>query len=208
MRNTGYLGAMRIVVMASGSGTTFEAIANRCQDVEIEAVLCDKPGAGVIKKAHKRGIPTIVTPHEKMIDQARIYRPDLIVMAGYMRILDPMFVAEFDREIVNIHPSLLPEYKGLNTHERVLAAGEEYHGSTIHLVIDELDAGPIIEQRSIKILHGESPALLEARIHELEHVMYPEILDLIARGHFHFPEVEGEPVRRLMPNKSWRPVRY
>lgn len=187
---------MDLLVLASGNGSTFAAIADECQHATVKMVLTDNPDAGVIRKAFDRGIPALTLPHLNLEEALDYYAVDLIVLAGYMRILEHSTVMQHYGKMINIHPSLLPKYKGLHTHRRVLEAGDEYHGSTIHMVTPELDSGPIIDQERIKILPFEAEALLEARIHELEHRMYPETIDDIAQGRIILPRIHGMPVMR------------
>ena len=187
---------MDLLVLASGNGSTFAAIADECEHATVKMVLTDNPAGGVIRKAFDRGIPSLTLPHINIEEALDYYAVDLIVLAGYMRILEPSTVHQHYSKMVNIHPSLLPKYKGLHTHRRVLEAGDRYHGSTVHMVTEDLDSGPIIEQERIEILPHETETLLEARIHELEHKMYPEIIDEIAKGLIILPKLPGMPVMR------------
>ena len=114
--------------------------------------------------------------------EIEILEPDLIVLAGFMRILSKEFVDNFENRIMNIHPSLLPKYKGLNTHERVLAAGDTYHGATVHFVTAELDDGPIIVQEKVPVFPTDSAAVLQQRVHECEYEIYPRAIQWFADG--------------------------
>ena len=182
----------RVVVLASGSGSTFEAIVKNCQDVEIVALICDVPGAYVLKRAEKLGIPARVVPrtpgekreeHDLRVgDAVKAFRPDLVVLAGYMRILTSVFITRFPDGITNIHPSFLPKFRGLNTYQRALDAGETVHGTTVHWVIEDLDAGPIIAQRSVPILEDDTAETLQERTQAVERELYPYIIDQIAQG--------------------------
>jgi phosphoribosylglycinamide formyltransferase-1 len=184
-----------IVVLISGAGTNMLAIveaARRGLPIEVRAVLSDRPAAAGLARAHALGIPAAALPPEEYPDRAahdvalaaRIegYAPRLVVLAGYLRILSPAFVAQFAGRLVNIHPSLLPQFRGLNTHHRALAAGVAEHGATVHFVVEELDAGPRIAQVRVQVLPGDSVSSLAARVLAREHVLYPTVLGWFASG--------------------------
>ena len=184
-----------IVVLISGNGSNLQAIIDAIteQDLpaQIVAVISNKAGAFGLQRAEQANIPTEVIPAKGMsreeydntlmacIDR---YQPELIVLAGFMRILSDKFVQHYLGRMINIHPSLLPAYKGLDTHRRVLAAGEKEHGATVHYVTPELDSGPIIVQARIAVAKNETEANLVQRIHQLEHQIYPHAIHLIATG--------------------------
>jgi len=180
-----------IVVLISGNGTNLQAIIDKChmKTVEIVAVISDQYGAYGIKRAQEAGIEVDVvkqTPtqtREEHCDELRDlifhYNPRLIVLAGFMKILTSNFFIGMP-DILNIHPSLLPKFKGLNTHQRVIEEGESEHGITIHLVNEGLDSGPIIFQRRIPVNRGDTAELLEERIHILEHLWYPDTISILA----------------------------
>ena len=182
---------MSIVVLLSGNGSNLQAIIDA--GIPIAAVISNRPDAYGIKRAHAANIPTHVIDHKKMdsrhaFDQAlqaqiNQYQPTLVVLAGFMLILSESFVTHFHGQLINIHPSLLPKHKGLNTHQKVLAAKEIEHGISIHYVTAELDGGPIIAQSKLDVLENDSEATLEARIHALEHKLYPCIIKKIKDGH-------------------------
>lgn len=179
---------MDIVVLASGNGSTFQAILDTCEHVNVKALITDNPNAHALERAKKVHLPYAVTKHEKVRRTTQYFNPELIVLAGYMRILDPSFIETYPH-IINIHPSLLPKYKGLDTYERVLAAGDECHGTTVHWVNKDLDAGKIIAQESIVISPEETVETLQAKTQTIERVLYPKIIDQIANGEIAF-EIE------------------
>jgi len=186
---------LKIVVLISGSGSNLQAIINAIKenrlDAEISVVICNNADAYGLKRAHSESIPTEIIDHRlfesrELFDQQLIkvidhYKAELIVMAGFMRILSDGFIKHYKNRMINIHPSLLPKYKGLNTHERVLESGDEEHGLTIHYVTTELDSGPILKQVKIKINKGDTKEVLAARILQLEHIAYPEVIQCIAK---------------------------
>lgn len=186
---------LKIVVLISGNGSNLQAIIdaieNQTLNADILAVISNQAEAFGLQRAAKANIPTQVLTAksfatrleydlalQQLIDS---YHPDVIVLAGFMRILSAAFVAHFQNKIINIHPSLLPNYPGLNTHERVLAAAEKIHGVSIHLVTAELDGGPIIAQAQLQINSDETIETLKQRIHQLEHQLYPEVLRWFAQ---------------------------
>lgn len=187
---------LRVVVLISGSGTNLQAIIDAQQrgalPVDIKAVISNRPGVAGLQRAQRAGIPALVVDHtafssRESFDQALrekidAFAPHLVVLAGFMRILTPPFVQHFAGRMLNIHPSLLPKYQGLNTHQRALAAGEQYHGASIHFVTTELDGGPVVAQAQLMIQPGESPAALAARVQTLEHGLYPQVIEWFARG--------------------------
>jgi len=184
-----------IAVLLSGEGTNFAAIADAARHglpVEIRCVLSDRPAARGLERARSLGLPAAAVPPRDYPDRAAhdaalIERIDaagaeLVVLAGYMRIFQPAFIAHYARRLLNIHPSLLPAYRGLDTHRRAIEAGELWHGCTVHFVSDELDGGPLIAQARVPVLPGDTPASLAARVHRREHVLYPRVIDWYATG--------------------------
>lgn len=155
-------------------------------------VLSNVPGAGGLAKAEARGIATATVDHRGYADRAAFEaalhrrlseaRPDLICLAGFMRILTPAFVDHWAGKILNIHPSLLPKYPGLNTHARAIEAGDDWAGATVHEVTGELDAGPILGQARVPITPSDTPDTLAARVLVAEHDLYPEVLARVATG--------------------------
>jgi phosphoribosylglycinamide formyltransferase 1 len=187
--------SLAIVVLLSGHGSNFQAIIDAVQhglDVQIKAVVSNNSQAYGLERAKKAGIPAHAIDHKQfatrsdfeaaLARQIDIYHPDVIVLAGFMRKFTPPFVARYKGKMINIHPSLLPKYPGLNTHERVLQAGETVHGVTIHYVTADVDCGPIIAQADLTIEPGETIESLKKRIHTLEHQLYPQVLSWMAQG--------------------------
>jgi len=185
---------LQIVVLLSGSGTTLQAIIDEIRsgniNVEINAVISDQPDATGLTRAENVGIQTCALlprdyPDRQGFDHALAscidrYKPQYIVLAGYMRILGKSFVERFAGKILNIHPSLLPRFRGLDTYARVLEAGDAEHGTSVHFVTAELDGGPLIMQARVKVLDGDDEESLSARVKERERKMYPAVLDMIA----------------------------
>lgn len=181
----------RIVVMASGNGSTFQAIVEQCQEAEVVLLVTDNCHCKALERAKELGINTYCIDrkqvksqddlHHVLLKVVKYENPDLVVLAGYMRVLPDFFVAEFPR-MLNIHPSLLPKYKGLNTYQRALDAGDQTHGTTIHQVIEELDSGPVVAQQSVPILPDDTVDTLRERTQEIERSLYPKIIDQIASG--------------------------
>lgn len=193
---------LRLGVLISGRGSNFRALldATRQPDfpAEIVCVISNKGHAGGLDYARAAGIPAIVIPHtgfssreafDITIDnQLRRHEVDLVCLAGFMRVLSPEFINRWPDRILNIHPSLLPAFRGLHTHEKTLAAGCKIAGCTVHIVRPELDEGPIIAQAAVPVLEGDTPDTLAARILEQEHRIYPEAVRLIAEGRV---EIDG-----------------
>jgi phosphoribosylglycinamide formyltransferase-1 len=187
---------LRLAVLISGSGSNLQAIIDAIEGGElnasIDAVVSNNADAYGLQRAGKHGLPTRVFDHRdyasrEQYDAAlRQYlesiAPDYIVLAGFMRILSAGFIQAFEHRILNIHPALLPAYKGLHTHERALANGETRHGVSIHLVTAELDDGPVLLQASYPITAGDTVADLQQRGHRLEHRMYPQLLRWISEA--------------------------
>ncbi len=177
----------RIVVLISGTGSNLQAIHHACQregwPARIVAVLSNKPDAVGLDWARAEGIEAVGLDHRAHADRAAFdtalaaeidrQRPDLIVLAGFMRILTPAFVSRYEGRMINIHPSLLPAFSGLHTHQRAIDAGCRVAGATVHLVTAELDHGPIVAQAVVPILDGDDAATLAARVLQQEHRLYP-----------------------------------
>lgn len=188
-----------IVVLISGRGSNFVAIAEaaRCQNWEAEGlklacVLSNRPGVAGLERAREFGVPTAVVDHknfqtreafeEAMIEVIDRYEPAVIVLAGFMRVLTPRFVDHYAGKIINIHPALLPLFKGLDTHQRALDAGVRIHGCTVHFVSSELDGGSIIGQAVVPVLPGDDAHTLADRGLKVEHVLYPRAVRAVASG--------------------------
>ena len=177
---------IHLVVLISGDGSNLQAIldnsANGTLQAEVSAVISDRADAFGLKRAAQAGVPTLVVArrdydhetdfHAALLRQVESFAPDLVVLAGFMRILPASFVTHFERRIMNIHPSLLPRFKGLDTHQRVLDAGERRHGATVHWVTAELDDGPIIMQEEVEVADHDTAESLRLRVLHEEHRMY------------------------------------
>ncbi len=184
----------KLVVLLSGKGSNLQAIINQIDagniNAEIAAVISNRADAYGLKRAENAGIDNIVLDHSHFSDResfdqslAQIvnsYSPDLIVLAGFMRILSDGFVEQFDGKLINIHPSLLPKYKGLHTHKRALESGDSEHGASVHFVIPELDSGAVIVQGVVNVKNDDTEASLANRVHQIEHLIYPEAIKYLA----------------------------
>jgi len=185
-----------LVVLISGSGSNLQAIIDAQQDpdypAEISAVISNKPGVKGLLRAASAGIATEIISHQDYPDResydaelARIidrYNPCLVILAGFMRILTDGFVNRYAGRMLNIHPSLLPKYKGLNTHQQAIDAGDKEHGATVHFVTPDLDSGPLIIQARVPVLENDTADALAARVLEKEHIIYPRAIAQVASG--------------------------
>ena len=181
-----------IVVLISGSGSNLQSIIDAQLPIEIRAVVSNRADAYGLTRAAQAGIATAVLDHKAFPDRESYdealqelidsYRPKLLVLAGFMRILSDGFVRHYEGRMMNIHPSLLPKYRGLNTHARAIEAGDAEAGCTVHFVTPELDAGPPIIQASVPVLPDDTPETLAARVLEQEHRIYPEAIRKFAEG--------------------------
>jgi phosphoribosylglycinamide formyltransferase 1 len=185
-----------VVVLLSGTGTNFSAIAAAARagqlPIDIRAVLSDRPAAQGLERARALGIPAEAVAFQEYTDRAahgvalaaRIdaYEPALVICAGYMRIFTEPFVTRYAGRMLNIHPSLLPAFKGLDTHERALAAGVHEHGCSVHFVTYDLDGGPLIAQAPVPIMPGDTADSLADRVHRAEHQIYPLVIGWYAAG--------------------------
>jgi phosphoribosylglycinamide formyltransferase 1 len=186
----------KIVILISGRGSNMEAIVRACADdgwsAQVSAVISNRADAQGLGFARAHGIATAVVDHKAFASReafdAELARtidafvPDVLVLAGFMRILTDGFVARYEGRMVNVHPSLLPAFTGLNTHRRAIEAGCKLAGATVHFVTPTLDFGPIIAQAIVPVLAGDTPETLEARVLEREHVMYPRAVGWLVRG--------------------------
>ena len=185
-----------LVVAISGSGSNLQSIIDRIEagelNAQIAAVVSNRPEVKGLERAEKHGIPTEVINHkafdsrdafdDELKSRIEKYQPDLVVLAGFMRILGADIARHFRGRMFNIHPSLLPKYPGLHTHERVLEAGETEHGTSIHFVTEELDGGPLVAQRSFSIEADDTPDSLFNKVQAIEHELYPEVIGWFAEG--------------------------
>lgn len=181
-----------VVVLISGSGSNLQAIIDADLPITIRAVISNRADAYGLTRAEQAGIPTAVLDHKAYPDRESYdaalqelidsYQPGLLVLAGFMRILSDGFVRHYEGRMINIHPSLLPRYRGLDTHARAIEAGDAEAGCSVHFVTPELDSGPIIIQARVPILEGDTPETLAARVLEQEHRIYPEAIRKFADG--------------------------
>lgn len=182
----------RIAVLISGRGSNLEALLKAALPVQYVGVISNRPGAGGLAVASAHGVPVQVIDHKAFasrdaFDQAlgdalAALNPDLIVQAGFMRILGARIVQRFAGRMINIHPSLLPAFPGLDTHGQALQAGVKVHGCSVHLVTEALDAGPIIAQAAVPVLPGDDEARLAARVLTQEHRLLPAVVRALAAG--------------------------
>lgn len=179
----------RLVILISGSGSNLQALIDATRsgalDAEVACVISNKASVLGLQRAEQAGIPTQVLPHHgyasredydaALLAAVQQYAPDLVLLAGFMRILTPVFVAPLYGKLLNIHPSLLPKYPGLHTHQRAIDAGDSEAGVTVHFVSAELDAGPIIAQARVPVLPSDTADTLAARVLVQEHRLYPQV---------------------------------
>lgn len=190
----------RVAILISGSGTNLQAFIDCQRDGELDAdlvvVASNRDDAYGLERAERAGIDTLCISHRNFDDREAFdkalatgidrSRPDLVVLAGFMRILSPWFVDHYAGRILNIHPALLPKYPGLDTHARAIAAGDSHHGSTVHFVTEELDGGPRVLAGRLRIEQTETPESLQSRVQQLEHRIYPRAAQWFARGRLEF----------------------
>ncbi len=186
----------RVGVLISGRGSNMasliEAAAHPTYPAEIVVVISNRPEAGGLARAAAAGIPTIVVDHTAHADREAFerelhaalvaHRAELVCLAGFMRLLTPWLIGNWEGRMLNIHPSLLPLFKGLHTHRRALEAGVRIHGCTVHYVVPEVDSGPIIAQAAVPVLPNDTEEALAARVLRQEHALYPLALSLVAQG--------------------------
>lgn len=187
---------IRLVALISGRGSNLQAVIDAIRNDRLNAdpvaVISNRPAAAGLERARHAAIPTDVVDHRAHPDRDRFdaalietidrFAPDLIILAGFMRILGPAFVTRYHGRLLNIHPSLLPAYRGLDTHARVIAAGEREHGASVHFVTPELDGGPVIARARIEVLANDDPDSLAARVLTQEHRLYPTVISWFAAG--------------------------
>lgn len=209
-----------IVILISGRGSNMRAIAERAASgalpVEVRAVISDKAEAAGLATAAAMNIPTRSLSAREFADRASYdqalaallasFEPKLVVLAGFMRILSPGFIATFADRIVNIHPSLLPLYRGLHTHRRALEAGDSLHGCSVHFVTEELDGGPLVIQAQVKVRPDDTESTLSARVQQQEHRIYSQAIDWFARGRLQLREhrawLDGRPLEHPVAVES------
>ena len=190
----------RIVILISGRGSNMEALVRHCHEerwpATVAAVISNRPAAAGLQFAATQGIGTAVVDHKAYANREAFdtaladcidgFAPDLVVLAGFMRILGAAFVRRYEGRLLNIHPSLLPAFPGLHTHQRAIDAGCAVAGATVHFVTAELDHGPIVMQSTVPVLPGDDEAALAARILATEHQIYPQAVRWWVEGQLHF----------------------
>ena len=196
----------RVAILISGRGSNMVALieAAKAQDypAEIVLVLSNRPEAAGLDHAREAGIATVIVDHrpfgedraafdDALDAQLQAHRIDIVCLAGFMRLLTPGFVQRWSGRMLNIHPALLPLFKGLHTHRRALEAKVERHGATVHFVVPEMDAGPIVAQDSVPVLEGDTEKSLARRVLAVEHRLYPQALRLVAEGRATFAAPDG-----------------
>ncbi len=195
-----------IVVLISGNGSNLQAIIDACKQKKINgtirAVFSNKADAFGLERAREANIPAHALLasqfasreafDRELMQEIDAYAPDIVVLAGYMRILSPAFVAHYTGRLINIHPSLLPKYPGLHTHRQVLENGDDVHGTTVHFVTDELDGGPVILQAQVPVFEGDTEEDVTARVQTQEHAIYPLVVSWFVDGRLAMQE-----------NKAW-----
>jgi phosphoribosylglycinamide formyltransferase-1 len=203
----------RVAVLISGRGSNMAALIEAAKDssypAEIALVLANRADAGGLLVAHAAGITTEVVEHtqfgkdragfERALQAAlEKHRIEIVCLAGFMRLLTADFVGQWQGRMLNIHPAVLPAFKGLDTHKRALEAGAKIHGATVHFVVPEMDSGPIIAQGAVKVLAGDTEEALAARVLKVEHRIYPLALKLLAEGRIRVENghclIDGKPV--------------
>ncbi len=205
---------LRVVALISGRGSNLQALLDGCAtgriDAQIVAVISNRPGAAGLARAAAAGIATAAIDHRAFAERDAFdaalaaaidaHRPDLVVLAGFMRILGDGFIRHYAGRLLNIHPSLLPKYPGLDTHQRALAAGDDEAGASVHFVTQELDGGPVALQVRVPIVPGDTPDTLAARVLAGEHRIYPLAVQWFANGRLatngQMVTLDGEPLRQ------------
>jgi len=205
--------SLRVVVLISGSGSNLQAlidgVATGDLPIEIAAVISNRPDVFGLTRATQAGIPTSVLDHkgfasredfdQELMRTIDAYKPGLIVLAGFMRILTAEFTQHYLGRMLNIHPSLLPKYQGLHTHQRAIDANESQHGVTVHFVTAELDGGPAIVQAIVPVLENDDAGLLAKRVQRQEHVIYPLAVKWFAQGKLQMVNGKAELKGELLP---------
>jgi phosphoribosylglycinamide formyltransferase-1 len=197
------------VILISGRGSNMRSIVEARTGLEDKAVISTRPEALGLEWARSQGIPAVAIDHKahatrEAFDAALAaeidrHAPDLILLAGFMRILTPAFMTRYPRRILNIHPSLLPSFPGLHTHRRALDAGVKVHGCTVHVVTSALDAGPIVAQAAVPVIAGDTEESLAARVLEAEHRIYPQVVRSFLEGRVEFLPGDIVQVRDAAP---------
>ncbi|TDN68669.1 phosphoribosylglycinamide formyltransferase [Paraburkholderia sp. BL10I2N1] len=204
----------KLVILISGRGSNMEAIVRACSrerwPAEVAAVIANRPDAAGLAFAASQGIATTVVDHRQFPDRDSFdaalareidgFSPDLLVLAGFMRVLTPGFVDRYAGRMLNVHPSLLPSFAGLKTHQQALDAGVRLHGASVHFVTSQLDHGPIVIQSAVPVLSGDDAAALAARVLVTEHVIYPRAVRWFVEGRL---ALDGLRVTLTPPEPQW-----
>lgn len=208
-----------LVVLISGSGSNLQAIIDAINNgdlhAQIKAVISNRAAATGLQRAEKAGIATHFIDHKSFPDRERFdqamiqlidrIKPDLVLLAGFMRILSPVFIAHYQQRLMNIHPSLLPKYKGLNTHRQAIENHDEIHGASVHYVNDELDSGPIVIQAEVRVLATDTAETLAQRVLIEEHKIYPMAIQMHIEGRLtfnhHHLQLDNQP---LLTALTWK----
>lgn len=212
-----------IVILISGSGSNMQAIIDAVDSGEIpghiSAVISNRPDAFGLERAQAAGILTEVVDHTEfksreifdlnLIRKIDEFEPDLVILAGFMRILTPDFVRRYSGKLINIHPSLLPKYQGLHTHRRAIEAGDSEHGASVHFVTEELDGGPVFIQASVPVKEGDTPELLAKRVLIQEHKIFPIAVKWFMEGRVQLengiPHMDGVSLEGRIPRLQSEP---
>ena len=208
----------RVAILISGRGSNMVALIEAAKDqtypAEIALVISNEPAAEGLKRAAADGVRTAILDHRPfgkdreaferaLQDILQAHKIELVCLAGFMRLLTPWFVRQWDGRLLNIHPALLPAFKGLDTHARAIAAGANQHGATVHFVVPEMDSGPIIAQAAVPVRSGDTEAMLAARVLEVEHQIYPQALRWVAEGRVRVADgrclIDGQPAALKPP---------
>ena len=191
---------LKLGIMASGNGSNFEAvaeaIASQQLNAKIQVLIYNNPGAKVVARAERWGVPSVLLNHRdykkredldaKIVETFQQFDVDWVILAGWMRIITPVLIDAFYNRVINIHPSLLPSFKGTRGVEQALEAGVKITGCTVHLVVPEVDSGPILMQAAVPILADDTPESLHARIQVQEHIIFPRAIALAAAKYSHY----------------------
>ena len=204
----------KLVILISGRGSNMEAIVRACSDeawpAQVAAVIANRPDAAGLAFAASRGIATAVVDHRQFPDrdgfdaalaqQIDSFAPDLVLLAGFMRVLTAGFVDRYAGRMLNVHPSLLPSFPGLKTHQQALDAGVRLHGASVHFVTSQLDHGPIVAQAAVPVETGDTPAMLAERVLATEHIIYPRAVRWFVEGRL---ALDGLRVTLTPPEPQW-----
>ncbi|ALE55697.1 phosphoribosylglycinamide formyltransferase [Paraburkholderia sp. RL17-368-BIF-A] len=204
----------KLVILISGRGSNMEAIVRACADegwaAQVAAVIANRPDAAGLAFAASQGIATAVVDHRQFPDRERFdaalaeqidsFSPDLVALAGFMRVLTDGFVDRYAGRMLNVHPSLLPSFPGLKTHQQALDAGVRLHGASVHFVTSQLDHGPIVVQSAVPVVAGDTPATLAERVLATEHIIYPRAVRWFVEGRL---ALDGLRVTLTPPEPQW-----